>query len=89
MLLHVKSLNDRLNSAYHNIAKLSALGEQSIINFDPANFNFMEKIDSIVQQIIRSRFDLIDSPSPIAVIRQYSFIMKMPRTERHRRLSKN
>jgi len=28
MLLHVKTLNDQLNSAYHNIAKLSAFGEQ-------------------------------------------------------------
>src|SRR6185369_5064978 len=27
MLLHVKVLNDRLNSAYHNIARLSAFGE--------------------------------------------------------------
>ena len=67
MLLHVKSLNDRLNSAYNNIAKLGALGEQSIINFDPANFNFMEKIDSIVQQIIRNRFDLIDSPQIVVI----------------------
>ncbi len=67
MLLHVKSLNDRLNSAYHNIAKLGALGEQNIVNFDPANFNFMEKIDSIVQQIIRSRFDLIDSPQIVVI----------------------
>ena len=67
MLLHVKSLSDRLNSAYHNIAKLSALGEQSIVTFDPANFNFREKIDGIVQQIIRSRFDLLDSPQIVVI----------------------
>lgn len=67
MLLHVKVLNDRLNSAYHNIARLSAFGEQIIINFDPVNFDFLEKIDSIVQQIIRRRFDLIDSPQIVVI----------------------
>ena len=62
MLLHVKSLNDRLQSAYHNIAKLCAFGEQTIINFDPVTFDFLKNVDSIVHQIIRRRFDLIDSP---------------------------
>ena len=57
MLLHVKVLNDRLDSAYRNIAKLGAFGEQIIANFDPVNFDFMEKIDSIVLQIIRKDFD--------------------------------
>jgi response regulator RpfG family c-di-GMP phosphodiesterase len=67
MLLHVKALNDRLNSAYHNIARLSTFGEQIITDFDPITFNFSEKIDSIVHQIIRSRFDLIDSPQIVLI----------------------
>jgi len=67
MLLHVKELNDRLDSAYHNIARLSSFGEQFIINFDPVNFDFLEKIDSIVQQIITRRFDLIDSPQIVII----------------------
>jgi response regulator RpfG family c-di-GMP phosphodiesterase len=67
MLLHVKELNDRLNSAYHNIARLSTFGEQIISNFDPANFDFLEKIDSIVQQIIRRKFDLMDSPEIVVI----------------------
>lgn len=67
MLLHVKALNDRLNSAYHNIARLSAFGEQIINNFDPVNFNFLEKIDSIVEQIIRRKSDLIDSPRIVVI----------------------
>lgn len=67
MLLRVEALNHRLNSAYHNIAKLSAFGEQIIINFDPATFDFMEKIDSIVHQIIRRRFDLIDNPEIVVI----------------------
>jgi response regulator RpfG family c-di-GMP phosphodiesterase len=67
MLLHVKELNDRLDSAYHNIDKLSSIGEQIIINFDPVNFDFLEKIDSIVQQIITRKFDLIDSPQIVII----------------------
>ena len=67
MLLRVKTLNDRLNSAYHNITKLSAFGEQIITSFDPVNFDFMEKIDSIVNQIIRKGFDLVDSPQIVVV----------------------
>jgi len=43
MLLHVKGLNDRLNSAYHNIAKLSAFGEQIITGFEPVSFDFIGK----------------------------------------------
>src|SRR5450631_3350673 len=67
MLLHVKSLNDRLQSAYHNISKLSAFGEQTIINFDPDTFDFLENVDSIVHQIIRRSFDLIDSPETVVI----------------------
>jgi response regulator RpfG family c-di-GMP phosphodiesterase len=67
MLLHVKELNDRLDSAYHNIARLSSFGEEIIIDFDPANFDFLEKIDSIVQQIITRRFDQIDSPQIVII----------------------
>lgn len=67
MLLHVKALNERLNSAYHNIAKLSAFGEQIINDFDPVSFDFLEKIDSIVHQIIRRGADLIDSPEIVVI----------------------
>jgi len=67
MLLRVKSLNDRLQSAYHNISKLSSFGEQIIINFDPVTFDFMRNVDSIVHQIIRNRSDLIDSPEIVVI----------------------
>lgn len=66
MLLHTKDLNDRLNAAYHNITKLSAFGEQIITNFDPVNFDFLEKIDSLVAQI-SSKSDRGDSPQ-VAII---------------------
>jgi response regulator RpfG family c-di-GMP phosphodiesterase len=67
MLLHLKALNDRLISAYNNLAKLGSLGEQIINNFDPITFDFLEKIDSIVNQIIRKRFDQIDSPHIVII----------------------
>ena len=67
MLLHTKSLTDRLDSAYHTIAKLSAFGEQIITNFDPVTFDFMEKVDSFVHQIIRRRFTQIDHPQIVIV----------------------
>lgn len=67
MLLHVKLLNDRLNSAYNIIAKLSTFGEQTISDFDPVTFDFFEKIDSIVHQIIRSRSEQTDSPEIIVI----------------------
>ncbi len=67
MLLHVKSLNDRLQSAYNNIAKLSAFGERIITNFDPDTFDFFKNIDSMVHEIIRRRSDLIDSPEIVVI----------------------
>jgi response regulator RpfG family c-di-GMP phosphodiesterase len=67
MLLNVKGLNDRLNSAYNNLARLSTLGEQIINNFDPITFDFLEKIDSIVHQIIRRAFDETDSPHIVVI----------------------
>jgi response regulator RpfG family c-di-GMP phosphodiesterase len=67
MLLRVKTLNDRLNSAYHHIANLSALGEHIINGFDPATFDFMENVDSIVHQIIRCRRDQTDSPEIVII----------------------
>lgn len=67
MLLHVKSLDDQLKSAYNNIAKLSSLGEHIIYDFDPVTFDFQEKIDSIVRQIIRGSFDSSDSPQLLVI----------------------
>ena len=67
MLLHVKALNDRLSAAYHTITRLSSFGEQLISDFDPVTFDFLEKIESIVQQIIRKRFDLSGSPEIIVI----------------------
>ena len=67
MLLRVEALNHRLNAAYNNIAKMSAFGEEMITGFDPATFDFMEKMDSIVSQIIKRKIDLIDTPEIVVI----------------------
>jgi CheY-like chemotaxis protein len=53
MLLNIKELNDRLNSAYSNINNLISFGERIVKFFDPISFDFMTNIDNIVGQLIR------------------------------------
>jgi response regulator RpfG family c-di-GMP phosphodiesterase len=67
MLLWMKELNDRLNSAYANINNLVSFGESIVKAFDPFSFEFMPKIDSIVGQIIRSAPETRDKPRVIVV----------------------
>ena len=67
MLLRVKALNNRLDSANHNIERLSSFGEQIITDFDPATFDFLEKVDSIVNQIIRKGSDQTGSPQTVVI----------------------
>ena len=67
MLLNIKELNDRLNSAYSNINNLVSFGESIVKVFDPISFDFMSKIDSIVGQLIRKDPDIRDKPSLVVV----------------------
>ncbi len=62
MLLHVKSLNERLINSFNNIKSITSFGENIIRRFDPLRFDFMENIDSIIKQIIRRTADMIDKP---------------------------
>lgn len=68
MLLQVKELSDKLKSAYNNIARLTLFGEQMLTSFDPANFNFMEKIDNMVEQIAANSYRTGDSPALVVVV---------------------
>lgn len=52
MLLKVKNLNDRLNSAYSNITNLISFGEGIVATFDPLRFDFMSVINGIVTRLI-------------------------------------
>ncbi len=67
MLLKMKSLNDRLNHAYKEINNMISFGEASIESFDPLNFDFLPKVDDIVNQIIRKAADQYDKPQLVIV----------------------
>lgn len=67
MLLKVKTLNDRLNSAYSNITSLIAFGERIISSFDPLHFDFMKTITGIVSQIIATSSEMRDRPQVVLV----------------------
>ncbi|MGO9952944.1 MAG: response regulator [Dissulfurispiraceae bacterium] len=67
MLLWMKELNDRLNSAYSNINNLVSFGESIVKVFNPLTFDFMSKIDSIVEQIIRKNPETGDKPQVVIV----------------------
>ncbi|MEW6419560.1 MAG: HD domain-containing phosphohydrolase [Nitrospirota bacterium] len=67
MLLKMKDLNDRLNLAYNNIISLTSFGEMIFKTFNPLNFDYMSKIDSIVNQIIRKTPDMIYKPQIVIV----------------------
>lgn len=67
MLLKVKSLNENLSNAYSNLASLTSYGEEVIKTFNPEDFDFNEKIDSIVNKIIRQTGDMIDKPQVVVV----------------------
>ena len=67
MLLKVKGLNDRLNSAYSNITSLIAFGEGIVATFDPFRFDFMAYVTGIVSQIIGRSSEMIDNPQVVLV----------------------
>jgi response regulator RpfG family c-di-GMP phosphodiesterase len=67
MLLKMKNLNDRLASAYAHITRMTAFGEELIHTFDPIQFDFMSKVDSIVSQIIHTEKDSAGKPETVFV----------------------
>lgn len=66
MLLKVKSLNDRLNSAYSNITNLINFGEGIVASFDPLRFDFMSVIHGIVARLIGGP-EMPDRPQMVLV----------------------
>ena len=67
MLLKVKELNDKLNSAYDNITSLTNFGENSINTFNPREFDFMRQIDGIVGQILKQTSNVTEKPKTVIV----------------------
>jgi response regulator RpfG family c-di-GMP phosphodiesterase len=67
MLLKVKNLNERVNSAYININSLISCGEEIIKHFDPYHFNFISMLDNIINMTIRTTEDMIDKPETVII----------------------
>ncbi|MEW6068812.1 MAG: response regulator [Nitrospirota bacterium] len=67
MLLKVKSLNERLNSAYLNINSMVSYGEEIVKHFDPLHFNLMPMLDNIVSMCIRKTEDMVEKPETIII----------------------
>src|SRR5208283_327353 len=67
MLLTVKELNYKLNYAYDNINRLTTFGKDLINTFNPLDFDFMSKVNSIVSQIIRQKSHMAERPEIILV----------------------
>ncbi len=65
--LKIKELNENLNSAYDNITRLANSGAAIIKSFSPIEFDFMAKIDEIVDQIIRKTSGMIERPEFVIV----------------------
>jgi response regulator RpfG family c-di-GMP phosphodiesterase len=67
MLIKVKDLNERLNSAYININNLISCGEEIMMKFDPIHFDLIPMLDSIVSINIRKTEDMIEKPETMLV----------------------
>ncbi len=67
MLLKIRAMDDRLNLAYSNIVDMVSFGESMMKTFSPAEFNFMSKIDSMVEHVIRQSRSSQEKPQSIIV----------------------
>jgi response regulator RpfG family c-di-GMP phosphodiesterase len=67
MLLKMKALHDRLDSTYAKIIELTLFGEKMVMSFDPLNYNFVQLIDIIVNNIMKKTAEVVDKPSVVVV----------------------
>ncbi len=67
MLLRVRDLNTRLDSAYASLTALTSFGEETIKGFDPLTFDFRRSVDSLIGQLIRQSDTAQDRPAAIVV----------------------
>ena len=67
MLLKVKKLKDRLNDGYSTILSMTSFARQLVHTFEPLEFDLLDKIDSIVGQIIRWQDEMRSRPMTMLV----------------------
>lgn len=67
MLLKVKKLKDRLNDSYTTILSMTSFARQLAQTFEPLGFDLLDKIDSMVGQIICRQDEMRDRPRTMLV----------------------
>ncbi len=67
MLLKVKALKDQLNHGYTTILSMTSFARQLVHDFNPLGFDLMDKIDSMVSQIIRQRDEMRYRPQTMLI----------------------
>jgi response regulator RpfG family c-di-GMP phosphodiesterase len=67
MLLKVKRLHDELNHAYDTINSLASYGDEIIRTFNPLDFDFISRVDGIVNQIIKKGDNAAQRPEMMLV----------------------
>ena len=67
MLLEMRGLHQRLDSAYVNLNHLLSFGEKIAETFDPLKFNFLSGMNSMVYQVIRLKEDMVEKPGSVFV----------------------
>lgn len=67
MLLRMKTLHDRLDSAYAKIIDLTVFSEEMVMSFDPLNYSLIASIDAIVNNIMQKKDEIADRPKMVVV----------------------
>jgi response regulator RpfG family c-di-GMP phosphodiesterase len=67
MLLHLKTLNDRLMHAYANTNSLIAFGEQIITRHNPLHFELESSIGTVADQLLRHAPQEEDKPEMLII----------------------
>ena len=66
-LLKIKDLNARLASVYNDITNMISFEEAMVMSFSPLTFDFLTKIDELVNHILRNKPDMTDKPEVVLV----------------------
>jgi response regulator RpfG family c-di-GMP phosphodiesterase len=65
MLSKMKDLNDRLHNSHQMIADLVTFGRESIMKFDPLQFDYLSRIDAMVMSLMRDSPNLEGRPEVV------------------------
>ena len=67
MLLKLKRANDMISHTFEDMRNLIVYGEKTFNSFASSEFDFISKIDGIVDQIIRKKSDMVQKPESVVV----------------------